>query len=193
MKGFLFIVFISTGVALGNAQMMTKPLTFAESALNRGLPADTSVKKHSPKKATIMSAVVPGLGQFYNEKYWKIGVIYVGGGLLAWYFKRNTDSLNSYQKAYLKRIDTASATIDDRYYYLSDESVLANRNFRRRSRDFAILGFIGLYALQIIDANVDAHLREFDINKDLSMKISPQLMGLATPQRNFGLSVKLRF
>ena len=155
--------------------------------------ADTSLKIHSPKKAAIMSAVVPGLGQFYNQKYWKIGVIYAGGGLLVWYFKRNTDSLNSYQNAYLKRIDTASATVDDRYYYLTDASVLANRNFHRRARDIAILGFIGLYALQIIDANVDAHLREFDINKELSMKITPQLIGLATPQRNVGLSVKLRF
>lgn len=148
---------------------------------------------HSPQKAAIMSAIVPGLGQFYNEKYWKIGVIYTGAGLLAYYYKRNRDSLNSYQTAYSARIDTSSATVDTRYYYLSDASVLSNRNFHRRQRDVAILGFFGLYALQIIDANVDAHLKEFEINKDLSLKVSPSFQGLLLPQKSVSLNLALKF
>lgn len=140
-----------------------------------------------------MSAILPGMGQFYNQKYWKIGVIYLGAGWLTYYYIRNRDSLASYQNAYTARIDTSSVTVDLKYTYLSDAAVLSNRNFHRRQRDIAILSFFGLYALQIIDANVDAHLKEFEINKDLSLKISPELDGLISPQGKVGLQFSLRF
>lgn len=140
-----------------------------------------------------MSAIIPGAGQFYNEKYWKIGVLYTGAGFLTWFYIRNRDSLNSYQKAYTARIDTFPNSVDTKYLYLSDAAVLRNRNYHRRQRDIAILGFFGLYALQIIDANVDAHLREFEINKDLSLKISPDFSGLLTPQRQMNLQFTFKF
>jgi hypothetical protein len=148
---------------------------------------------HSPRKAAVMSAIIPGLGQIYNEKYWKVGVIYAGAGFLTYYFKRNIDSLKSYQSAYAARIDTSAATIDTKYTNLSNASVLSNRNFHRRQRDIALLGFFGLYALQIIDANVDAHLREFEINKDLSMKITPVFSGLVSTSPNIGLNIRFKF
>lgn len=148
---------------------------------------------HSPRKAAIMSAIIPGAGQLYNEKYWKIGVIYTGAGLLTWYFIKNRDSLDSYQKAYTARIDTFTSSVDTKYLYLTDAAVLRNRDFHRRQRDIAILGFFGLYALQIIDANVDAHLREFEINKDLSLKISPDFSTLLAPQRQMSLLFTFKF
>lgn len=140
-----------------------------------------------------MSAIIPGAGQYYNEKYWKIGVIYTGAGFLTWYYIRNRDSLNSYQKAYTARIDTFASSVDTKYLYLSDAAVLRNRNFHRRQRDIAILGFFGLYALQIIDANVDAHLKEFEINKDLSLKVTPEFSSLLLPQKNVSLQFTLKF
>lgn len=146
-----------------------------------------------PRKAAVMSAIIPGLGQLHNEKYWKVGVIYGGIGLLSWYYIRNRDSLNSYQRAYSSRIDTSSLTIDTKYSYLSDAAVLSNRNFHRRQRDIAILGFAGLYVLQIIDANVDAHLKEFEVNKDLSLKVKPELSGLLSQNPSVNLRLTFRF
>lgn len=191
MKYCLFILFVTIN-SFSFAQVVVVDSTKAPKAINKIILRDSS-DVHSPKKAAIMSAIIPGLGQIYNEKYWKVGVIYVGAGFLTYYFKRNVDSLRSYQSAYTARIDSSSATIDAKYTNLSDASVLTNRNFHRRQRDIALLGFFGLYALQIIDANVDAHLREFDINKDLSMKITPSFSGLVSPMPHIGLNVKLKF
>lgn len=128
---------------------------------------------HSSRKATVYSAIIPGLGQAYNEKYWKIGVIYAGIGGLGAMYATNSREFRRYQNAYVLRIDGDTNTVDNLFPDLSDNSVRSFRDFHRRNRDIAILGFIGIYALQMIDANVDAHLREFRINEELSLKWSP--------------------
>lgn len=191
MRYTLFIILVTLNFYI-NAQVVVIDSAQSPKAINKIVLKDSN-DVHSPKKAAIMSAIIPGLGQIYNEKYWKVGVIYVGVGFLTYYFKRNIDSLKSYQSAYTARIDTSSATIDNKYSNLSNASVLSNRNFHRRQRDIALLGFFGLYALQIIDANVDAHLKEFEINEDLSMKITPSFSGLISPMPHIGLNVKLKF
>lgn len=185
MKGILFLIcvgFFSSNPILANVSDVEFQQDYS----------DTS-KFTGPRKAAVMSAIIPGLGQLHNEKYWKVGVIYGGVGLLTWYYIRNRDSLNSYQRAYTARIDTSSVTIDNRYSYLSDAAVLSNRNFHRRQRDIAILGFAGLYLLQIIDANVDAHLKEFEVNKDLSLKVKPEFSGLISHDPTFNLKLTFRF
>lgn len=145
---------------------------------------------HSPKRATIYSAILPGLGQFYNKKYWKVGLIYGGGIALGVFLDRNLDSMNSYQNALDARLDTISGTVDNRYADLSDAKVIQERNYYRRNRDMLILGFIGLYALQVIDANVDAHLREFEINDELSMSVDPDF-GYSFAQRQWNSQLRL--
>lgn len=130
---------------------------------------------HSPKKATIMSAVIPGLGQAYNQKYWKIGIIYAGFIGLGYGYKYNNDSMKRYQQALDYRIDGDTNTIDPFYPLLSDNKIKQERNYYRTNRDRIIIGIVALYALQIIDANVDAHLKEFEINKELSLRIRPQM------------------
>jgi len=138
-------------------------------------PQGTDSSVHSPKQATIYSAILPGLGQFYNRKYWKIGLIYGGGVTMGVFLKRNLDSLSAYQRAVDYRLDTLASTVDTRYPSLSEAKVIQERNYYRRNRDMLILGFVGLYALQVIDANVDAHLREFEINDDLSLSVDPDI------------------
>ncbi len=145
------------------------------------------------KRATIMSAIIPGLGQIYNEKYWKVGIIYTAGFIMGYGMKYNVDSLRQYQKALNARVDTSSATVDNWYPQLTDAKVTGERDYYRRNRDMLILGFIGVYALQIIDANVDAHLKEFEINDDLSFKISPDIQMGINNQIRTGLSFRLRF
>jgi hypothetical protein len=139
-------------------------------------PTDDSKKWSDPKKATVLSLVLPGAGQIYNKRYWKAGLVYAGAGGLFYMFKMNSDSLDRYQAILTAKIDGDSNTVD-LYPDASETSIKNFRDFHRRYRDVAILGFVGLYALQAIDANVDGHLKEFRVNKDLSLKVSPRIYG----------------
>jgi len=150
------------------------------------------VKKHSPKKAALMSACLPGLGQVYNKKYWKLPVIYVGAGIITYFAILNSDSLRNYNNAYKLRMDGNPATIDNYEGKYSDDNLLQIKNFYRRNLELTVIFAVGLYALNIIDASVDAHLFEFDINDDLSVKVSP----LFFAARDFsvtGLSFSFKF
>jgi hypothetical protein len=134
------------------------------------LPLKDSGEYHSPKKATIMSAIIPGLGQVYNGKYWKLGILYAAGGGLGYGLKINIDSLKGYQSSLVAELDDDSNTVNYLYEGMAIDKIRSERNYYRKTRDQMILGLGLLYVLQIIDANVDAHLREFDVNEDLAIK-----------------------
>ena len=133
------------------------------------------IKRLNPRKATIYSAVCPGLGQIYNGRYWKAGIVWAGFAGITAGFIYNQTQYKSYQQAVNVRFDTLDHTVDDEYPTLTDGTVQSLRNYHRRNRDIFILSYFGLYALQIIDANVDAHLQEFKINKDLSLGWQPAM------------------
>lgn len=136
----------------------------------------------SPGKITLASAVIPGLGQAINKKIWKTSVVYAGLGGFAYSYSYNRGKMESYQKALDYRLDNDPNTVDTRYADLSNTAIRAQRDRFRRYRDMASLGFIGFYFLQIVDANVDAHLNEFKVNEDLSLKLfSTQQLYLQNP------------
>ena len=196
-RGFywrVLVILIGLQVQSVHGQSILR-LSDAPSHIQNGSIFDINDKKPKvdPKRATIMSAIIPGLGQIYNEKYWKVGVIYTAGFVMGYGMKYNVDSLRRYQNALNARVDTSSATIDTRYPHLTDAKVTDERNYYRRNRDMLILGFVGVYALQIIDANVDAHLREFELNKDLTLKITPDVGLWRGNQLRTGISFKLTF
>lgn len=139
-------------------------------------PIKDSGEVHSPKKATIMSAIIPGLGQVYNGKYWKVGLIYAAGAGLGYGLKLNTDSLKGYQSSLIAELDDDTTTINYLYEGMAVDKIKSERNYYRKTRDQMILGLGLLYILQIIDANVDAHLREFDVNEDLAIQPKPGFM-----------------
>jgi hypothetical protein len=153
-------------------------------------PLKDSGEVHSPKKATVMSAIIPGLGQVYNQKYWKVGVIYAAAFGIGYGIKYNSDSMRNYQNALIAELDTLPSTVNYWYPDLSVDKIRSERNYYRKNRDRLILGAGLLYALQIIDANVDAHLREFEVNKDLAIKANPGYMILQNRVRpSFGLTL----
>jgi len=155
---------------------------------------DTSkIKRLNPAKAAMYSAVCPGLGQIYNQKYWKAAVVYVGFASITGMFIYSQQQLNNYQKAVDLRFDSSAATVDTRYTSLNDGSVLGLRNYHRRNRDICILSYFALYALNIIDANVDAHLQEFSINKDLSLRWEPRIDFSSANRLNTTLNFTLKF
>lgn len=142
--------------------------------LNPEFPADTTVKekKHSPKTASIMSACLPGLGQVYNKKAWKLAIIYPALGGLGYGIAWNHHYFKYYRDALRVRYDGDSTTIDPLSLY-SDDRIVTTKNYYQRYRDLCVIGFAAVYVLQILDAAVDAHLFYFDVGPDLSMRWGP--------------------
>jgi hypothetical protein len=131
-------------------------------------------KKHSPTVATLLSTFVPGAGQLYNRKYWKVPVIYGAGATLIYFVGVNNKLYKKYSRLYEQKLDE---TIDDLYVNIDEESLRRERENWRRNRDLNYIGLGVLYFLQVIDANVDAHLFQYDISDDLTFRYYPDYVG----------------
>ena len=134
---------------------------------------DLSQSIQSPKKAAILSAALPGLGQIYNKKYWKAAIIYAGLLTSAYYINDNNNRYKQYKEAYIIRIDNNPNTTDNYVGEYSSGDLLILKDFYRRNREISILCFVGTYILNIVDASVDAHLFDYDISDDISLHITP--------------------
>jgi len=157
---------------------------------------DTTQVYHSPKKATIMSACLPGLGQIYNRKYWKVPVVYAGLGGAAYGFFWNHDKYTTYLDAYKIRTDGDASTVDPYDGYYTESNLLDLSNYYRRNMELSVVVFAFVYMINIIDATVDAHLYDFDISDDLSMRIQPSVWSLqnnSVPAVGAGLTINLCF
>lgn len=170
------------------------------------IPKKEAPNAHSPRKATIYSAVLPGLGQVYNKKYWKVPVIYLGFGTIAYFINWNNDNYQLFRRGYFDLIDDDPETQG----YLEIEAVRRNnydlnnpthfnnlrtalmrqKDYFRRNRDLLFIGMVGFYGLNIIDASVDAHFFDFDISDDLTLKWEPSLMQI---DNNFVYCINFRF
>ena len=149
---------------------------------------------HSPKKAALLSTILPGAGQVYNKKYWKLPIIYAGVAGLAYSFQFNQSRYVKYRNAYKYRIDADATTTDDYIGVYSDDNLNTLQKYYHRYRDLTVIGFAALYALNIIDASVDAHLFTFDVSDNLSMKVEPTLINTAG-MNNYtgGINLKIHF
>ncbi|MFT4526679.1 MAG: hypothetical protein ACI85F_002855 [Bacteroidia bacterium] len=150
-------------------------------------------KPHSPKLATLLSAVAPGAGQIYNRKYWKLPIIYGAFGGLIYSAVWNHTKFRTFKDAYLIRIDGDPTTIDQFEGQFSDDNLRTIQADYRRNRDLSYV-FIGVfYALNIIDAAVDGHLFDFNVDEDLSLQIKPVIEPIDYQQAQvYGLGLTLR-
>ncbi|MBU0764073.1 MAG: hypothetical protein KJ607_04475 [Bacteroidetes bacterium] len=130
---------------------------------------------HNPKLASAFSAVVPGLGQVYNRKFWKPPVIYACFGALGLGFHYYEKMYVGFRHAYNTRIDGDPLTIDEYEEIYSTETLKSLREESRRYRDLCFIGTFLIYVLNIVDAAVDAHLYDYNITDDLSVRLSPVL------------------
>ena len=157
------------------------------------LSLDTNVKKNNPRKATFRSILIPGWGQAYNKKYWKIPIIYGALGTTGAIFFYNLNLYKLLKQAVIYRSDTITANdllIDQRFQTLSTESIRSYRNSYRQDIDYSVLFFLIFWGLNIVDATVDAHLKSFDVGNDLGLKIKPRF-NLATSSP--GITLLLSF
>jgi hypothetical protein len=149
------------------------------------------VKKFDPRIATRRSAMIPGWGQIYNKKYWKLPLVYGGLGITASVFQYNVKNYNLLRLAYMYKIDTISANdvlIDPRFKNLSANALRSYRTAFRQNVDYTVLFFIAFWGLNVVDATVDGHLKAFEVNDNLSLQLK---QGYSQMANTAGLSLVL--
>ena len=141
------------------------------------LALDTSVR-FSPKKAMLRSAILPGWGQWYNKKYWKIPIIYGALGISTYVFFYNLNTYKLLRQAVIYRSHGThldSMRVAPEFQAFSTQFLRINRNAFRQNIDYSVLAFLVLWGLNVVDATVDAHLKAFDVSPDIGMKLQPNL------------------
>ena len=163
------------------------------------------LEHHSAQRATLYSAVLPGLGQAYNHHYWKVPIVYAGFGVIVYFIDFNTQKYHDYRDGYY---NLANNTGDESYKelpvyppshlgYTKEDILIIFQDYRdyfRRWREISILSFVGFYLITIIEANISAHFLHFDISDELAFDIIPAITpanGLGN--KNAGLALRFRF
>ena len=145
-----------------------------------------AIKKHSPRKATYLSFICPGLGQAYNKKYWKLPIVYIGFGTMGYFFHANHSEYVKFRNAY-NFVTTPgnenAAPVNDYVtrYKKNPDLLLSGRNYYRRNLELTYIATGVWYVLVAIDAQVDAQFFDFDVSDDLTLNIRP----FVQPQTNF--------
>lgn len=133
-------------------------------------------KEHSITRATVYSAILPGLGQAYNKKYWKIPIVYAGFGVTTYFVIVNTSEFKEFREAYRYVANEETYPIDNEYVGKYNLQQLEDgMNLYRRNRDLSYILTAVWYGLQILDANVDAHFFDYDISDDLTLQWEPYI------------------
>ncbi len=189
----LFLFFFSTQLLLGQVNDSSQ----AEIALPNieGSATVQEVEPHSPKKATLLSVFIPGAGQVYNKKWWKVPIIYGGMGAAAYAVYWNRDLYHTYRDAYRAETDGDTSTTHEFEGFYDASYLEAQRNYYRGNMEISYVILGSIYVLQIIDASVDAHLMSFDVSDNLSMHIDPYTrhMNFNGPAAYNGLKLTLNF
>jgi len=154
----------------------------------------------SPAKAAFYSAVLPGLGQAYNKKYWKIPIVYGAIGTSVYFYIKNDNEYNRYRDAYKSRL--AGFETDEFYFdsegnklsssLLTTEGLERGQKFYRKNKELSLLIIIGTYALNIIWANVTAHLLQYNVDENLSLTPHYNTKEI-DPISNVGLTLNFKF
>lgn len=170
----MLILFLATGFS-----------AFSQETKSDSIEAKKPKVEHSPRRATIYSAVLPGLGQIYNRKYWKVPLVYGGFATLGYFINFNNEQYTTYRQAYSDIIDNDPNTTSYMKLNVNQSLLLPERisNFTeqlrgakdtwRRNRDLVVIGTVVFYALNVIDASVDANFFNFDISDELTINWVP--------------------
>ncbi|MCH1558105.1 MAG: DUF5683 domain-containing protein [Flavobacteriaceae bacterium] len=145
----------------------------------------------APSKAAFYSAVLPGLGQGFNKKYWKIPIVYAAIGSSAYLYDFNNKKYWDYRNAYKSR---KAGYKNDPYQnlILDDDRLLDGADFHKKNRDLSMVFIVGFYILNILDANIDAHLKQYNVNESLTIK--PYINNdIEFYEQSIGISLNLNF
>ncbi|MEZ4972044.1 MAG: DUF5683 domain-containing protein [Cyclobacteriaceae bacterium] len=189
---FIILLFLCAAAQAQNPDSL-RSISSDTLRLERGkrvITIETYADRFNPRRAILYAAILPGSGQIYNKKYWKVPLVYGG-------FATGIFFIDFYQARYLKFKNELFQILEDgsdRSVSGFNESQLRNIvNKSKRERDFftIVTGF--WYILQLVDAHVDAHLKEFDLNPQLQVRIEPMMESNPMTGRSTGLALKLKF
>ena len=197
-KAFLLVVILLLPFALIS---QNEEITIGENVVIQDTITKNSFDPLRPSKAAFYSAILPGLGQAYNKKYWKIPIVYAALGTGIYFYADNNKDYKRYRNAYKRRLAGFS---DDEFWgestdgsplsspNISNDGLIRAQRTLRRNKEISLLVTIGLYALNIIDANVDAHLLQYNVDDNLAIKphFNFNEMDATT---NLGLTVGFKF
>ena len=194
-KLWLFILFLAFASPILQAQ---DTLILKQDAPIQ--PASAKNISHSPRKATLL-ALIPGAGQAYNRKYWKMPIVYAGFGVTTYFAITNGNDYHLYRDAYDYKMGintNVSAEAQEEAGKYTEDNLITLRDYYRSKMELSWILTAAWYIIQIIDANVDAHFFYYDINDDLTLHIEPQFNKVEFDPtlgygNNIGLSLKLNF
>ena len=158
----------------------------------------TKINPLAPAKAAFYSALLPGLGQAYNKKYWKIPVVFAAIGTGIYSYTWNKKKYNEYRDAYKERLLLGTQSTDafnnqlTGGVYLSEAKLIDAQKQFQRQKDLSLLVTVALYILNIVDANVDGHLRQFNVSGKLTVRPEIKQNELDYTQ-NLGISLNYQF
>ena len=189
-KILIFLFFFN--FLLINAQNKEKK---SEIKVKKYLLSDIKTNPLRPAKSAFYSAVLPGLGQAYNRKYWKIPIVYGAIGTALYFYFDNDKVYDRYRYAYKRRL---AGFTDDEFYgpnetpFISEDALIRAQRALKRNKEVSMLITVGMYVLNILDANVDAHLLQYNIDDNLSFQ---PFIDFNNPDYNYnlGLEFKLNF
>jgi hypothetical protein len=184
---------------LANANLLSDSMKYAPAdTLKTEAVSTKPLLKHDPRVATRRSAIIPGWGQAYNREYWKIplvyGIIAIPVGLFIYnnnYYNKTKFAYEARYKELYSKDSSDVALIDPQLKNLSITSLQNYRNSFRRDRDYSVLWFLFAWGLQVVDATVFAHLKQFDVSNDLSMQVKP-VINVVTRTPGVSLTLNLR-
>lgn len=205
----LFTFLFQTIYSQEEEQIVTKDTVSTKLSTDVVMVQDTLIRKKkeinplAPSKAAFLSAVMPGLGQVYNKRYWKVPIVYgvIGGSIYAYTW--NNNNYKRFRTAFKRR---QAGFTDDEFYDINgdnevgqdpdlDADDLENQQERfQEDRDLWLVISIAMYALNIVDANVDAHLKQFNIDDNLAIDFQPYLdVNPVTNDPNYGMALTIKF
>lgn len=167
---------------------------WAQTQIEEGLIVSDTTKTSeinplAPAKAAFYSAVFPGMGQVYNKKYWKLPLVYGALGTTIYFYISNNRKYHQYRDAYKRRLEGFN---DDSFTYLDNSRLISAQKFYQKNRDLSALLTGLFYILNIVDANVDAHLMQFNVNEKLTVKPDFYRNDF-TAKQDIGICLTLKF
>lgn len=194
---FISLLIFASTLASGQDSLIIERDTVIVGGGPDTVAIQSMAKRYSPRKAILFAAILPGLGQIYNKKYWKLPLVY-GGFFAIGYAINHYNVLYTEYKGYL--FQNLEDGIGDNQVNPRNPDIRATTGTlriavdkARRERDFMIILMGGMYLLQMVDAHVDSHLKEFDLNPNLQVSIEPTMKQDAWTGRTTGFSVVIRF
>ena len=199
MNKYIVLILVLLSTVMGRLYSQEEVVTTAKDSVQVAVNQDNirritwNTDPLSPAKAAFYSAVLPGLGQIYNKSYWKVPLVYAGIGRPIYFYIQNSKEYDRYMTAYKRR---QQGYTDDEFFYggasadqprVNNDGLRQGIQFYRRNKELSIIVTIGLYALNIIEANVDAHLKQFNVDEQLT--IAPFIETNYFTQPQYGLTL----